>query len=185
MEGQLVRLRPIERSDIDPIMHWVGDEEVTRFLGGEMMLGPLSRIAEEKWIEQAAVPSTDRRLFVIERLSDHRYLGSTDLHNINWINRSAEAGIVIGDKSSWGKGFGTDAMRVLLRFAFDRINLNRVSLRVFDYNPRAITSYEKCGFKREGVLRQDKYLAGEYHDTIVMGILASEYRARLNSIPSP
>jgi RimJ/RimL family protein N-acetyltransferase len=185
MEGKLVRLRAIERSDIDAIMQWVSDEEVTRFLGGEMLLGPMSRIAEEKWIEQAAAPSTATHLFVIEKLGDHRYLGSTDLHNINWVNRSAEVGIVIGDKPSWGKGYGTDAMRVLLRFAFDRLNLNRVSLRVFDYNPRAIASYEKCGFQREGVLRQDKYLAGEYHDTIVMGILASEYRARLSSTPSP
>jgi RimJ/RimL family protein N-acetyltransferase len=185
MEGKLVRLRSIERSDIEPIMKWVGDEEVTNFLGGEMLLGPLSRIAEEKFIEHAAEPSPNSRLFVIETLADCRYLGSTDLHNISWVNRNAEAGIVIGEKSSWGKGYGTDAMRVLLRYAFDKLNLNRVSLRVFDYNPRAIASYERCGFKREGVLRQDKFLGGKYHDTIAMGILAHEFRALANSTPSP
>lgn len=185
MEGKLIKLRPIERSDLDSIMSWVGDEEVTNFLGGEMLLGPLSRIAEEKFIERASESSVNSRLFVIETLADRRYLGSTDLHNINWVNRTAEVGIVIGDKSCWGKGYGSDAMRVLLRYAFDKINLNRVSLKVFAYNPRAIASYERCGFRREGLLRQDKFLGGNYHDTIVMGILAHEFRALANSKPSP
>lgn len=183
MEGKLVRLRGIERSDIDAIMKWIVDEEVTNFLGGEMLLGPMSRLAEERFIEHASEVQPNSRLFVIETLTDRRYLGSTDLHAINWVNRSAEVGIVIGDKPSWGKGYGTDAMRVLLRFAFDKLNLNRVSLRVFEYNPRGIASYEKCGFKREGVLRQDKYLGGKYFDTIVMGILAHEYRALASSTP--
>jgi RimJ/RimL family protein N-acetyltransferase len=135
MEGKLVRLRGIERVDLDSIMKWIVDEEVTNFLGGEMLLGPMSRIAEEKFIESASQVAHDKRIFVIETLADRRYLGSIDLHNINWVNRSAEAGIVIGDKPSWGKGYGTDAMRVLLRFAFDKLNLNRVSLRVFDFQP--------------------------------------------------
>jgi RimJ/RimL family protein N-acetyltransferase len=68
-------------------------------------------------------------------------------------------------------------MKVLLKFAFERLNLNRVSLRVFDYNQRAIKSYEKCGFKREGVLRQDRFYAGGYHDTIMMGILRQEFQS--------
>jgi RimJ/RimL family protein N-acetyltransferase len=96
---------------------------------------------------------------------------------IDWRNRSAIVGIVIGDKSQWGKGYGTDAMRVLMRLAFDKMNLHRLALHVFDYNTRAIASYEKCGFKREGVLRGDHFARGKYHDTILMAILESEYRA--------
>ncbi|HEY6417466.1 MAG TPA: GNAT family protein [Candidatus Binataceae bacterium] len=68
-------------------------------------------------------------------------------------------------------------MRVPMRLAFDKMNLHRLWLHVFDFNPRAIASYEKCGFKREGVMREDRFHRGRYHDTIVMGILAEEYRA--------
>ncbi len=84
---------------------------------------------------------------------------------------------MIGDKDYWGKGYGTDAMRVLMRLAFDRMNLHRLWLQVHDFNQRAIASYEKCGFKRWGMLRDGKFSRGRYHDTIVMGILESEYRA--------
>ena len=76
-----------------------------------------------------------------------------------------------------GKGYGEDAMRILMRLAFEKLRLNRLSLRVFDFNHRAIACYEKCGFKREGVLREDHFAEGRFHDVIVMAILRSEYDA--------
>jgi RimJ/RimL family protein N-acetyltransferase len=177
MEGKLVRLRAYEKSDLDAVMKWVNDEEVTDLLGGEMLVYPVSSLAEAKFIEAAADSSDKQKTFVIETLADPRYIGSVSFNVINWLNRSAGLGIVIGDKSLWGKGYGTDAMRVMLRLGFDKMNLHRLWLQVHDYNPRAIASYEKCGFKREGVLRADHFARGKYHDTIVMGILESEYRA--------
>ena len=84
---------------------------------------------------------------------------------------------MIGDKQYWNRGYGSDAMRVLLRLAFDKLNLHRIWLHVYDYNPRAIASYEKCGFKREGVLREQRFYGGKHHDIVVMGILEDEYRA--------
>ena len=177
MEGKLVRLRAYEKSDLDSIMKWVNDEEVTDLLGGEMLVYPVSSIAEERFIEAAAGTSDKQKSFAIETLAERRYIGGISFNVIDWLNRSAGLGIVIGDKSLWGKGYGTDAMRVLMRLAFDKMNLHRLWLHVHDYNPRAIASYEKCGFKREGMLRQDHFTRGRYHDTIVMGILESEYRA--------
>ena len=177
MDGKLVRLRAYEKSDLDAVMKWITDEEVTDFLGSGMLTYPLSSIAEEKFIEAAAKPSDTEKTFVIEALAERKYIGAITFHAINWINRSAGIGIVIGDKSFWGRGYGTDAMRVMMRLGFDKMNLHRLWLHVYDYNQRAIASYDKCGFKREGLLRQDRFYRGRYHDTIVMSILADEYRA--------
>jgi RimJ/RimL family protein N-acetyltransferase len=175
MEGKLVRLRPYEKSDLHDLMKWVNDEEVTRYLGS-LMTPPLSPSAEEGFLEMAMTRSETHKVFAIETLAGE-FAGGIDLRVIDQIDRRAEVGIVIGFKEFWGKGYGTDAMKVLLKFAFERLNLNRVSLRVFDYNQRAIKSYEKCGFKREGVLRQDRFYAGGYHDTIMMGILRQEFQS--------
>ena len=177
MDGKLVRLRAYEKSDLDAVMKWVNDEEVTDLLGGEMLAYPVSSIAEAKFIEASASSSDKQKNFAIETLADSRYIGAISFNVIDWRNRCAGLGIVIGDKSLWGKGYGTDAMRVLMRLGFDKMNLHRLWLHVHGYNLRAIASYEKCGFKREGVLREEHFARGGYHDTIVMGILESEYRA--------
>ncbi len=179
MEGKSVRLRAYEKSDLDAVMKWINDEEVTDLLGGEMLAYPVSSLAEEKFIEAAAGSSDRQKNFAIETLVERRYIGAISFNVIDWRNRSAGLGVVIGDKSLWGKGYGTDAMRVMMRLAFDKMNLHRLWLHVHDYNRRAIASYEKCGFKREGVLRDYHFARGRYHDTIVMAILESEYRASL------
>ena len=177
MDGKLVRLRAYEKSDLDAIMKWINDEEVTDFLAGGMLTYPVSSLAEEKFIEAAAKSSDTGKSFAIETIAERKYIGGVSFHAINWLNRSAGLGITIGDKSFWGRGYGTDAMRVMMRMGFDKMNLHRLWLHVYDYNPRAIASYDKCGFKREGVLRQDRFYRGRYHDSIVMSILADEYRA--------
>ena len=178
MQGRLVRLRGYEKSDLAAVMKWVTDEEVTRQLGAGALTFPVSSITEEQFIEAATHAATDpnNKVFAIETIAESRYIGAVDLRGINWIDRHAEVGIVIGDKSLWGKGYGTDAMRVIMRLGFAKLGLNRLWLKVFDFNHRAIKSYEKCGFKHEGVLRGDHFAEGRYHDTIVMGILESEYR---------
>ena len=177
MEGKLVRLRAYEKSDLDAVMKWVNDDEVTDLLGGDILIYPVSSLAEDRFIEAAANPSDKQKTFVIETLVKPRYIGGISFNVIDWRSRHAGVGIVLGDKSLWGKGYGTDAMRVLMRLGFDQMNLHRIWLHVHDYNARAIKSYEKCGFKREGVLRQQHFGRGRYNDTIVMGILESEYRA--------
>ena len=178
MEGKLVRLRGIERTDLDSIMKWINDEEVTQFLGGGMLSYPVSSIAESNYIEKfGRSESPTEKTFAIETLAGSRLIGALGLHAIDWINRHSGLGIMIGDKQHWGRGYGTDAMRVLMRLAFDKLNLHRLWLHVYDFNARAIASYERCGFKREGVLREHRNFRGKFHDTIVMGILESEYRA--------
>lgn len=178
MEGKLVRLRGYELSDLDTVMKWINDEEVTQFLGGKMTTYPISSIAERKFIETVGLSeSSTEKTFVIETLADKRFIGALSFNGIDWMNRHSGVGIMIGDKQYWSRGYGSDAMRVLLRLAFDKLNLHRIWLHVYDYNPRAIASYEKCGFKREGVLREQRFYGGKHHDIVVMGILEDEYRA--------
>lgn len=178
MEGKLVRLRGYEFSDLDTVMKWINDEEVTQFLGGGMLTYPVSSIAERKSVEKFGLSESETdKTFAIETLADRRFIGAMGLHAIDWINRHSSLGIMIGDKQYWGRGYGTDAMRILMRLVFDKMNLHRLWLHVYDFNQRAIASYERCGFKREGVLREQRFYDGKYHDTIVMGILESDYRA--------
>ena len=96
---------------------------------------------------------------------------------VTWGDRWGEIGILIGDKEFWNRGYGTDATRALVRWGFDGLNLNRIWLRVYEDNARAIRCYEKVGFRIEGRLRQDRFRDGRYLDTIIMAILRDEFRA--------
>jgi RimJ/RimL family protein N-acetyltransferase len=173
--GKLVRLRPIELDDLERYVHWVNDPEVMRFQSARY---PWSRAAEEDWIKEAMRKTSPPEIILaIDTLEEVRHIGSIGLHDINRENRRAVLGIMIGDKTCWDRGYGTDAVLTLLGFAFQEINLHRVQLIVHQDNARAIACYRKCGFVEEGRLRQDWYQEGHYADTFVMGVLASEFRA--------
>jgi RimJ/RimL family protein N-acetyltransferase len=116
-------------------------------------------------------------LFVIRTVAEDRSIGMIDLEPVDWAAGNAWIGIGIRDPDYWGKGYGTEAMRILLRYAFGELNLHRVSLDVFGYNPRAIHSYLKAGFKEEGRRRMWLNRAGKRWDLIYMGILRSEWEA--------
>jgi diamine N-acetyltransferase len=108
-----------------------------------------------------------------ERGTD-RLLGVTGLHRLDTTNRHAMFGIFIGGAESRGKGYGTEATAMVVAYAFNTLNLNRVWLHVYDNNKAGIRAYEKVGFRKEGVLRQDSFRRGRYRDTVVMGILRTE-----------
>jgi len=102
-------------------------------------------------------------------------IGITLLVNIDYKNRNAECIIDIGEKEYWGQGYGTEALTLLLNYAFQELNLHRVSLRVFSFNEKAIHLYKKLEFKEEGAGRQSLFRFGKWHDMIHMGILQGEY----------
>lgn len=95
--------------------------------------------------------------------------------NIDHQNRNAIVRISLFNRDFWGNGYGTEAMSQLLNFGFEILNLHRVGLDVYSFNKRAIKAYEKLGFKREGVIRDEIFYDGEYHDSIIMGVLKSEF----------
>ena len=170
--GGRVRLRAIERSDIPTFVRWLNDPKVIENL---MLYLPLSQAQEEQWFEDY-LQDIGRHIFGIETL-DGTLIGNVALEHINWKNRCAELGIVIGEKHYWDQGYGTEAVRTLLGFAFREMNLHRVFLRVFEDNARAIRCYEKCGFQSEGRLREAEFSSGRYRDELLMGILRSEFLA--------
>ncbi|RLC73685.1 MAG: N-acetyltransferase [Chloroflexi bacterium] len=172
--GQKVRLRAIERDDLPTFVRWFNDPEVRRYL---LMYMPMSLAEEEKWFEEQ-LQKRDSRIFAIEAIDGDQpvHIGNIGIHDIDWKNRMTEVGIAIGEKDYWGRGYGSDALKTLLHFAFQEMNLHRVQLRVHDYNARAIRCYEKCGFQHEGRQRQALFRDGEYHDVLLMGILADEFQ---------
>lgn len=173
--GERLRLRPPERGDLPQFVAWLNDPEVRQ---GLLIYLPLSMAQEEAWFENVLKRPPEEHPLVIEiRQGDGwRMIGNCGVHLIDWKNRSAELGIFIGEKSLWDQGYGTEAMRLLLRHGFETLNLNRLALEVFETNPRAMRSYEKAGFVLEGRKRQAMYKNGRYMDVLLMSVLRSEWK---------
>ena len=172
--GGRVRLRRIERSDLPRFASWLNDPEVR---DGLAAFYPMSLAQEEAWFESNLKLEPASQPFALEARvggADFAHIGGLGFHQIDWRNRTGEVGIFIGEKALWGRGFGTEAMRALVAWGFQELNLHRVQLRVYEDNARAIRSYEKLGFKLEGRLRQDRFHQGRYFDTLMMGLLRGE-----------
>ncbi|KNF09030.1 acetyltransferase, ribosomal protein N-acetylase [Gottschalkia purinilytica] len=129
----------------------------------------------KEFINQVILGSHSSKSYIIVEKKSDTPIGITSLINIDYKNRNAECIIDIGEKDYWGKGYGTEALKLLLDYAFLEMNLHRVSLRVFSFNNNAIKLYEKLGFKYEGSSRQSLFREGTWHDIIHMGILQDEY----------
>ncbi len=172
--GKKVRLRAIERQDIPTFVRWFNDPEVRQYL---QAYEPMSTAQEERWFEDH-LAKKDNFNFGIEALVGEAWVhvGNLGLDQVDWKNRCAVFGIVMGEKAYWGQGYGTDATRTALRFAFRELNLHRVELDVYDYNPRAMRCYEKAGFRRDGTRRQAHFHDGQYYDVHVMSILQDEFQ---------
>lgn len=174
--GERVRLRAIERSDIPTFVRWFNDPEVRRYL---LVYAPISAAQEEKWLEEVLqrIQRREEFVFVVEaRVGDEWvHIGIVGLHQINWKDRNAVFGIVLGEKAYWDQGYGTDATHTMLRFAFEELNLHRVELEVFDENARARRCYEKAGLRHEGTRRQAAFFEGMYHDSHLMSVLREEF----------
>jgi len=132
----------------------------------------------KEWFEKDLVEQqkNDELFFLIRTLEEDLTIGLIGLDGIQWVHGDAWVGIGLGEREYWGKGYGTDAMRILLRYAFEELNLHRLSLSVFEYNSRAIRSYEKVGFVIEGRARQFLNRDRRRYDMIFMGILRDEWK---------
>jgi RimJ/RimL family protein N-acetyltransferase len=181
--GRLVRLVALEpEKDSGLIARWMRDTEYSRQLDMDA-----ARMWSEKkvkeWFEKELGEQKNTWFeFTIRALVDDRPIGFIGLEGIDWANGDSWVGIGIGEAEYRGKGYGTDAMQVILGFAFRELNLHRVSLSVFEYNPRAIRSYEKAGYRHEGRLRAEINRDGRRWDVLMMGILRTEWEAQRLSV---
>ena len=179
LHGELVHLTA-ENPEVmaGNFTRWNQDTELGRFLDSD----PARLLSEKKWKEwlekDLEKGQTDEVFFAIRALESDTLIGFTGLFNLYKHHGDTLVAIALGDRNYWGNGFGTDAMRVMLRYAFAELNLRRVGLIVFEYNPRAIRSYEKVGFIPEGRVRGAMLREGKRWDFLYMGILREEWLAR-------
>ena len=175
--GTLVRLGAFDAEEIAPLLaKAMRDSEYDRLLDTNPAL-TFSAPALRSFMQKDLEGKDDLFPFAIRALDDDRVVGEIGLDGVDWARGDTFVGIGIFERELWGKGYGTDAMRLILRYAFLELNLRRVTLDVFEYNPRAVRSYEKCGFRHEGRLRRFLYRDGQRHDLIFMGILREEWEA--------
>jgi RimJ/RimL family protein N-acetyltransferase len=171
--GEKVYLSPVNPDDYEKYTEWLADLEVT------VNLTVYSKIiAKYQEKEALAKLSADDNNFAIVARADDRLLGNCGFHNIDLTNRRAEVGIFIGDKEYWGKGYGREALELLLDFGFNIRNLHSIMLAVREYNQRAIRCYEKIGFKKIGVRREAVFFGEQKADVIFMDILANEFASK-------
>jgi RimJ/RimL family protein N-acetyltransferase len=174
IEGELVALGPLRRELIPLWTRWFNDFQVTGNLA--VMARPMTFEQEEAWYERSAAGEGDVSFAIYER-STWRPIGNCGLHGADTLHRTAEVGIVIGEPDARGKGYGTEAMRLLLDYAFTVLALRNVMLRVYEYNAAARRSYEKVGFREIGRRRGSRWHNGRFWDEVYMDMLASEFES--------
>lgn len=170
-KGEKVNLRATTRDDMQQQWLFENDPELWFLDGGAPRPTKLESLLAH-FDENASKGDENEVSFAIE--ADGRYIGHCSLHNFDERSRTCELSVEIGDKAYWGKGYGRDTIRLLLHYAFNHRNLNRVWLITHSENERAIRCYRACGFVEEGRLRQHIWLDGRFVDHVYMGTLKNE-----------
>lgn len=168
LRGEKVTLRPVTRDDYPRFLSFSNDVEVELAGGGDP---PVPRALE--YVQKFFEEGSGKTIFAIE--ADGKLIGGCGLYHIDESSRHAELGISIGDKEYWGRGYGREAVSLVLDYAFRLRNLRRVWLEVHAENERAIRAYHACGFVEEGRQREHMWLAGRYVDNVMMGVLREEW----------
>ncbi|WP_371362966.1 Spermidine N(1)-acetyltransferase [Sporomusa rhizae] len=168
-----IYLRRLEQKDIDgSYFQWLNDQNITRWMRHGIF--PNSYEAMKGFYDSQAISRTDV-VFAIVLQDKDRHIGNIGLHAINYVFRSAEIGIIIGETDCWGKGYAAEAISLLASHCFNRLNLNRLSAGAVDKNIGSVRAFEKAGFCREGISRQAYFCEGDYHDCVNLSLLRSEW----------
>ena len=173
LTGTSIYLSPLTEEDVTPqYISWLNDKDVCR--ENSHATFPNTRERTIDYVRSVTGSKSEVVLGIRWKKND-RHVGNISLQKINWVSRSAELAIILGDKGYWNKGIGTEAYSLMIDYAFSTLNLNRVSSAQTVRNKGMIAVCEKCGMKREGILRQILYKEGEYADAVIYSILRAEY----------
>ncbi|MGL4363949.1 MAG: GNAT family N-acetyltransferase [Bacteroidales bacterium] len=175
LTGNTIYLRGIALTDATPAyLSWLNDEEITKGL----LTGYYPSTMEElqKFL-QGVIHNPNAVMFAICDKITHQHIGNIKIDKFDWIGRTCELGILIGDKNYWGKGVGKEACSLVIQYAFHKLNFRKVLLTVYENNPAAIKLYQKLGFVMEGTLRKHIFVEGEYIDKHFMGLFQEEFKA--------
>ncbi len=166
--GQKLYLRALERSDInEDYLCWINDPEVTEYMTTGTFPSNMEKL--EEYYHRMTTSPNHVILAIVDKGAE-KHIGNIALNDIDWISRMANLGIMIGDKQFWDKDYGTEATRLMVQYAFGRLNLHRVWLGVYAGHQSAIRAYQKAGFEVEGELKNELYRYGKYHNRVIMGI---------------
>ncbi|MBN2259690.1 MAG: GNAT family N-acetyltransferase [Clostridiales bacterium] len=177
LNGNLVKLRAYDSTDNpQSIINISNNSDVLENLRGTIPY-PFTYEDEVNFIKSNSSSKLTYN-FAIEALDSKEYIGGCGINALDLLNSHCTVGIFIG-APYLNKGYGTDAMKVLVHFIFENISVNKIKLHVFSFNKRAIRSYEKCAFKTEAILRKEIFRHGEYHDDIIMSIFREDYYAQI------
>lgn len=172
--GSKVKLLPLQKEFLPTMVKWFNDPEVSVFLN---WYRPMLIDNEEEWYRSSQKDNNCVHFAIMLKGDDPKDLPIGNCSTtLDQKNRVGKVGIVIGDRNYWGMSFGTDAMRLLVKYNFFTLNMERVELETFAFNIRAIKSYKKVGFIEEGCRRKAHFINGQYHDVIIMGLLRSEWK---------
>jgi RimJ/RimL family protein N-acetyltransferase len=170
LAGKAVTLRPLRAADRATSVRWRNDPEIRDNILGYRF--PITEEMEAQWVDAVLKDQSRTRLVLaIEDKADGALVGFVYLNGIDWFARNAEFGILIGDRSRQGKGLAKEALALVVGYAFDTLNLNKLYLRVVAFNERALRLYRDFGFVEEGVQRQQAFVRGRYHDVVLMGLI--------------
>lgn len=172
--GDRIYLSPkgVSEEEIEKFTEWMNDFQVTDYIGRSSQIVTL--LGEKEYLEDAAKNKENKNFDIID-LNTNKLIGTVELENFNWINRSAVLGIFIGDKEYRSSGYGTEAIKLILEYGFKYLNLHSIRLDLLSINERAHKCYLKCGFKDTGKSREEIFLNGKYYDKLHMDILENEF----------
>lgn len=172
IEGERVRLAPPTPEMIPTYCRWFADPDVTRYL---LLRNPPSHKMEEEWFDRTARSQND---VVWAIMAGNRHIGSSGIHQIDWQNRHAHSGTMIGEKEEWGKGYAGEAVRLRMRYAFEELGLEKLMTVVFAENEASRRALERAGYRQYGLARRDRYSGGRWHDVWMGELLREEWEQR-------
>ena len=177
IKGKLVTLRAIEESDLIQLNKWANDPDIQYWLGGWHF--PTNMEDQRKWFENIGANSINQRFAIdIDALG---LIGTANLVNIDWKNKNAFHGMLLGDKDIRKKGYGVDTVMAIMKFAFEELGLERLDGSMIEYNISSLKLYlNKCGWKEEGRQRNWYYRKNRYWDKIIVGITREDYFYLIN-----
>jgi len=170
--GRRVSLRPLVSGDLVYLRKWLEDGEIRGLIGE---VSPMSKADSEKFLKKVRT-ETGRAWFMVVLRENNRVIGEAGLLRMDHAWHTTDISVIIWDREEWGKGYGTEAILLLLDYAFRQLKFHRVAIGVVSFNERALRFWANLGFKREGAQRDGYYYDGKYHDFILMSILEEEFR---------
>jgi|WetSurMetagenome_2_1015567.scaffolds.fasta_scaffold656669_2 diamine N-acetyltransferase len=172
LRGKRIVLRAARKKDAKCLVEFMNDGEVTL---GICQYLPVSDIEEEAWLADMLIRRKDSDIFFVICLKNGKIIGSCGLHKVNHKDQNAELTVVIGKKDMWGKGYGVETGKLLIEYAFNQLNLQRLYTGAYAFNKKSLVFLKKLGFIREGRQRKAIYKNGGFHDTLLFGLLKEEY----------